>query len=120
MKPLMLSALIVVFSIAALDVYAQISSTSNNVMENFSFTSCTKTECLEVKAPKAWLSLASGGFTTEGTTTVRILEPFGELRSSRIGTTATLNPNLEVLVLEKESNGVELFSLTAKKTGEEK
>jgi len=120
MKPLFVFALIVTSNASPLYAEAQVSNTANNVMENFSFTSCTKVECIEVKAAKAWLSFASGGFTTEGTTYVRVLKPFGELRSSQVGITATLNPNLEVLVLEKENNGVELYSLRNQKTGEEK
>ncbi len=108
MKRLLLLALAL---IAPFLSEAQVVATGNNMMMDFRYTSCTKSECIEVSAPKAWISLASGGFTTEGKTQIRVLETFGKLRASHIGTTATLNSNLAVVVLEKDDSAVELFSL---------
>lgn len=80
--------------------------TGNNVIMNFKYTSCSKRECVVVTAPKAWLSLIRGGFSTEGTTILNVFDPKGKLQSTASGSSATFNPDLELVVLEQTSGEV--------------
>lgn len=100
-----------VFSIPLLSSMSQAGS-ENNVMKNFRYTSCSKLECVEIQAEKAWISVAGGGFTTDVAATLKIFTIDGQLKSSKKEVTATFNPKLDIITFEKENGEFLLYTLS--------
>lgn len=94
------------------------SADENNVMENFRYTSCSASDCVEVSAHRAWISFVSGGFTTQGPTRMRRLELDGRERNRVDGLSATLNPQLGLVIVELEGGEVEMYSLKPRESGD--
>ena len=104
--------LLTVFSLSP----AVAAKTKSNVISGFHYATCTREECVEIRAPQAHMSSFQGGFSTAGTTELSLKDPTGKVKVSHVGTSASFNPRLEAITLEKEDGGFVLHSLRDGKT----
>jgi hypothetical protein len=84
---------------------------STNLIKDFKYTSCASQECIVLSAPKAWVSVLRGGFSTEGGATLKITDREGHEKSVVTGETASYSPDLEVITIEKSSTEFALYSI---------
>jgi hypothetical protein len=104
-------SLIALLSLFTTTARAGTPSRGSGAISGFHYTSCSKIECVELTAEKAFLSVLSGGFTTDGLTSLTTRELDGRQKSTILGTTASFNPGLGVLTFEKTNGGLVLYSL---------
>lgn len=78
---------------------------SNGMIRGFRYTDCRKGQCLLVKAPKAWMSNASGGFIAEASgkevAHVEVLKD-GKSTLKKTADEAVLRPEIDLLTFEND------------------
>lgn len=90
---------------------ASIAVGTTNQMTKFEYTSCVKSSCVAIQAPKAFIGASQENFTTTGTTELRLTDGKGKPLTVYKGESATYNPSLQSLVLELPNGGFLLYSL---------
>jgi hypothetical protein len=88
----------------------------SNVITGFHYATCTREECVEIRAPQAHMSSFQGGFSTTGVTELHLKDPTGKVKTSHVGTSASFNPRLQAITLEQDGGGFILHSLRDGKT----
>lgn len=102
---------LLLLSLVVLCASPSMAASSNHEIAGFKYQSCSKQSCIEVASPKAWLSQINFAFSTESHTTVRVLTIEGvELRKLE-GVSATLQPILSSVVLDRADGTSALISI---------
>ena len=89
-------------------------STKNNYISGFVYTSCTigdQGSCVLIQSPHAYMGLKLDTFSTQGETTLTVTDAKGATKANYVGATATLNPQLNTVVLERKDSSFLLYSL---------
>ena len=92
-------------------VFAATSATKSNQMKGFEYASCGVNACVLIDAPKAYIGLSLDAFSTTGATTLRITDLQGHQTAIYKGSSASLNPQMETLILDSASGGFMMYSL---------
>ena len=109
----MIRALVVLVIPSAL-LFATISASAleisnNGLIRGFRYTDCRKGQCLMVKAPKAWMSAANGGFIAESSgkdaAQVEVLKD-GKSVLKKNADEAVLRPEIDLLTFENDQEVV--------------
>lgn len=86
-------------------------ASGSQVIDGFRYASCTsKQVCVEIVAPKAWISFLHGGFSTAGATELKVHD---SVRPGQIfvGVSASLNGRMQMITLEQADGGVVTYQL---------
>lgn len=84
----------------------------------FHYASCSARECVDVRAPKAYLSTIGFGFSTVGPTELKVIDITGQEKAHHWGQSASFSPILNLVTLEKSDDDIVLYSISEQKLTE--